>query len=369
MNFLTVTHFFEAHGGGIEKVAGRLVREFAALGHASAWLASSSDPAPAEPGLSTLPIACINPTERLAGLPMPIPGSAGLRTLSRAVAQCDVVIVHDALYATSIAAVLLARRQRKPVILIQHIAAIPFRSAAMRSLMALANSLVTRRMLKAADQVVFISETVRSELARFPVRRPAQLLFNGVEPALFHPGSSERATFGLPDTERLVVFAGRFVAKKGLSVIEELARLCPDITFALAGAGPIDPLLWQLTNVHCLGSLPTERLAALYRSSDVLLLPSVGEGYPLVIQEAMACGLPVICSTASQSADPMAARFLQGVQVDLADPVGTARGIAPLLAVPMAAHERSAMADYAIRTYSWPAMASGLATIARDLAG
>jgi starch synthase len=33
MRLLTVTHFYEAHGGGIERVAGRLNREFAALGH------------------------------------------------------------------------------------------------------------------------------------------------------------------------------------------------------------------------------------------------------------------------------------------------------------------------------------------------
>lgn len=58
--------------------------------------------------------------------------------------------VYDALYATSIAAVRLARRHRKPVILIQHIAALPFRSAPLRGLMALANSLVTTRMLRAA---------------------------------------------------------------------------------------------------------------------------------------------------------------------------------------------------------------------------
>lgn len=66
---------------------------------------------------------------------------------------------------------------------------------------------------------MFISETVHEELARFPTRQPAQLLFNGVDPAM-----------------------------------------------------------WRLGNVQCLGSLPAERLAALYRSADLQLLPSVGEG-------------------------------------------------------------------------------------------
>lgn len=81
----------------------------------------------------------------------------------------------------------------------------------------------------------------------------------------------------------------------------------------------------------------------------------------------MACGLPVICSTESQHADLAAARYLLGVSIDLADPAGTARRIAPLLAAPVDARDRSAMADYAIRVYSWPAMAGAVAAMAGSL--
>src|SRR6266516_1255456 len=45
-----------------------------------------------------------------------------------------------------------------------------------------------------------------------------------------------------------------------------------------------------------MGPLPQEELAMIYKASDVFILPSYGEGFPLSIQEAMATGLPIITS-------------------------------------------------------------------------
>src|ERR1700712_4095018 len=101
MRILTVSHFYEAHGGGIERVAGQLCRQFAAAGHEAVWAASDADAPPASP-IAALPLRCINPTEALTGLPMPIPGWRSLRALIREAGRSDVVIIHDSLYVTSI---------------------------------------------------------------------------------------------------------------------------------------------------------------------------------------------------------------------------------------------------------------------------
>lgn len=357
MHILMVSHFFESHLGGIERVAGHLSRQMIAQGADLVWAASAQDEAPED--VPAIALRCINPTERLTGLPMPIPGPGGMLALWRAVGRADAVVLHDALYVTSILALVMAKLRGKRMVLIQHIAGIPFASPVMRGVMALANALVTRPMLRAADRLVFISDTVRRDLLGDAARRDYALLFNGVDGAVF--SRLGPAAEGLPQAKRRVLFVGRFVEKKGLAVLREVAAMRPDTCFLLAGAGPIRPADWGLPNVHDLGRQSAAQLAALYRSVDCLLLPSVGEGYPLVIQEAMACGLPVICGAPTDQADPEAGRWLRGIAVDLADPQGSAARVAIALDAPsLTLPQRAEMAAWAARRYSWAAMARSL---------
>jgi glycosyltransferase involved in cell wall biosynthesis len=373
MRFLCVTHFFEGHGGGIERVAGHLNRHIADAGHDVRWAASAADEAPRNAGVEILPLRCVDPLERLTGLPMPLPLLSACGAIRRAVRQADIVIIHDALYVTSILAMLSAAVAPKPVVLIQHIAAIEFANPLMRGLMWLAIRLVTRPMLRRADQVLFISDTVRAAFADVRMKRAARLLFNGVDGAIFHAGPADdqaatRQRHGLPATGTLAVFVGRFVEKKGMRILREVARRLPHVDFAFMGAGPIDPARWALANVHVLGIQPPAIVADLYRTADLLVLPSVGEGYPLVIQEAMACGLPVVCGEESAKADPGASRWLRGVAIDLGDPEGSATRVAAAIGeVAQDDEQRLQMASYAAATYSWPAMASAIIELSRGI--
>jgi glycosyltransferase involved in cell wall biosynthesis len=365
VRLLTVSHFYENHGGGIERVAAQLCRQFVLAGHDTTWAASSADSPPKEL-IKALSLNCINPSEALTGLPMPIPGPKSIGALARAVRKSDAVIIHDSLYVTSILAMLLAKANRKPVLLIQHIASINFAGAVMRAAIKLANLLVTRPMLNAADQLVFISAVVRQELLGEHSNRLSLLLHNGVDTRIFHPRdpstrSVVRLEHGLQTDAPLAVFVGRFVEKKGLAVLKELARRRPELQIAMVGTGAIDPKHWGLPNVHVLGQLDQGVIADLYGASDLLLLPSVGEGYPLVIQESMACGLPVICGEESAKADPGASAWLNGVPITLDQIEGSVQRMeAAIDALQMEPAERAAMAEYAAKTYNWKNMASDI---------
>lgn len=372
MNILTISHFYEAHGGGIERVAGHLCRRFARLGAMPQWAASAGDALP-DGDIKIIALRCVDPLEKLTGLPMPLPGPAAIYALRDAVRRSDVVVIHDALYVTSILGMIMAKLHGKPVVLIQHIAAIPFKSLSLRLLMQLANLIVTRPMLWAADVRIFISDTVRHDLLGTPARYPYRLLFNGVDSAIFYPPTSiearrnPSANYHFPPCAQRILFVGRYVEKKGLAVLRVLAAARPECQFLLVGSGPLRPAEWGLDNVYDLGVQAPDALAELYRGADLLLLPTVGEGYPLVIQEAMACGLPVVCGAPAHRADPEAASWLRGVNIDLSDPQGSAqRCSATIDSCRLTHREREAMIRYARERYSWQTMAQEILRLAQN---
>lgn len=362
MRLLMVTHYFASHGGGIEIVAQRLATELARVGHSVTWLASNASPAPANSPIATQSIRSGHWAERTLGIPFPVPASGELAAIYRAVANADAVMIHDCLYLSNIAAFVCAKRANKPILIVQHIGDVPYRNPVLRMVMQLANRLITSTLLARADQAVFISELTARRFSHVRFRRAPVIAFNGVDSSIFHLSTTVsrqqlRARFEVGESDKLIVFAGRFVEKKGLGTVRALAEQRPKISFVLAGHGPIDPASWGLPNVRVVGQLPAHDLADLYRAGDVLLLPSTGEGFPLVIQEALACGLRVLCGADTALADSEAQAFLTGAAVDPAEPTVTASEFLAALdketARDQSDKERKQRSEFAIGRYSW----------------
>lgn len=308
MRLLLVTHFYPSHGGGIELVAEQLARRLIGAGHRVVWCASDVDPPPAIAGVEARPMRSFNLVERISGFPYPLWSASAWRTLAREVRECDAVHVHDAIYAGSLVASVLARRARRRLVVTQHIATVPL-PRLLRPVFALANRLAAATVLARADAVAFISPEVQRHFEGLVGARDGfAYVPNGVDTALFHPPTVERdalkAELGFDPRRPLLLFVGRFVPKKRLPLVRALAAQRPHWQWCVVGKGPEDPAAWGLANVAAPGPLPPQRLAQLYRAADLLVLPSVGEGFPLVVQEAMACGLlPCIRAEVAAGAD------------------------------------------------------------------
>ena len=374
---LTVSNYFDTHRGGLEIVAGVLARELAGRGFAVTWLASNVTPAPAGCGARNLKTASFrvwNLAERRLGVPWPVLSPTAVARLWREVRAADAVLLHDSLYMTSIVTFLAARASRTPLVVLQHIGAVPYRNPILRGLMALANRLVGRPILGGAGQVVFISQFVRDYFAGLRFRRTPALIFNGVDTGVFRPAeagerAAAKARFGFAPDERVALFVGRFVEKKGVALLGKTAAARPDVTFAFAGWGLIDPAASGLTNVRVFSDLAGAGLAELYRAADVFVLPSQGEGFPLVVQEALACGLPVVCGDESTGADADAAPFLVGIDVTGAGEDVAAR-IGGAIDRALRGDDRSgpaARAAFARSRYSWSAAADRYAALLDSL--
>jgi len=322
MKVLMVTHYFDSHPGGIEIVARQIFHRLVGPDCHITWAAANVSPHPRASAYgASLPLNTWNGLEQAIGLPFPIPSLISLGRLWSAVGASDVVLLHDCLYLSNIAAFIFARMRCVPVVIVQHIATVPYRSFIVAKLMKMANLIITKPMLRAADQVVFISQITERKFRDFRFVRRPMLVFNGVDAEVFHPLSDHslkaalRARLDLPIEKPVVLFVGRFVEKKGLLILKKMAERHPEMTWAFAGSGPLSPSHWGLPQVKVYRDLCEGSLADLYRASDVFALPSTGEGFPLVIQEALACGLPIVCGAETATADEALAPFARGVPV------------------------------------------------------
>jgi glycosyltransferase involved in cell wall biosynthesis len=370
---LTVSHYFETHRGGIEIIAGRLAQELSGAFDVL-WLATGQ--ARSSPPVHCRPLAATNAIERAAALPYPLLSPCALRAIFRAARESDAILVHDAIYMTSVAGFLASRVYRKPCVVVQHIGLVPYHSPLLSALMRAANRLLVELILAKADQVVFISETTRRYFASVDFRRAPLVFFNGVDASIFRPPlnkaeiAAARIDLDLPPDAPIALFVGRFVEKKGLAILERLARARPEILFVFAGWGALDPARWAPPNVRVFRELSGASLAPLYRAADLLLLPSVGEGFPLVVQEALACGLPVLCGAETAAADPDSTGLLDGVEI-APDPDDAARLFAEALTRALARGQdfeaRAERAQFAARRYSWSAVGEDYRRLLEDL--
>ena len=113
-----------------------------------------------------------------------------------------------------------------------------------------------------------------------------------------------RRELGIPDDAVVILFAGKFESKKAPDTLLDAFLKCDNTKahLALAGSGPMEEELRGRAGgrpeVHFLGFQNQSRMPVVYRLGDAFVLPSRGPGetWGLAVNEAMACGRPVVVS-------------------------------------------------------------------------
>lgn len=158
-----------------------------------------------------------------------------------------------------------------------------------------------------ADVVVAPSASVRRVMQEFGVRRPIEVIENGVElrPFLNPSHPLTKAELGIPDTAVLLIYVGRLSPEKNLDRLLEqfaIARdIVPDLRLMLVGKGVIQEALEKQIQESSLendvlfpGAVPFDQVPSYMAAADLFVTASVTEVHPLTVIEAMAAGLPVV---------------------------------------------------------------------------
>jgi glycosyltransferase involved in cell wall biosynthesis len=302
MKILVVNNFFPEHVGGIEYVAYNLV-SLLRQKHIVHWMACDVSESPHQSCAGDIPLRCLNVTEKYLGFPYPIPVLTSLPKIFREVKWCDVINIHDCLYAANVLVFILAQMQKKPVLLTQHVSPVSYRKKYKNFLQTVAYGTIGRLIVARAVRIVFISQRVQKWFEiRMGLKRSTSIVMNGVDHRIFYPAPFKerdeiRKRLQFPDKKPIILSVGRFTEKKGLDILREAAERKPDYLWILIGRiDGLDPRLWKLSNVKVLINLFQSELRNYYSIADLIILPSTGEGVPLVLQEAMSCGTPVVVS-------------------------------------------------------------------------
>jgi glycosyltransferase involved in cell wall biosynthesis len=165
---------------------------------------------------------------------------------------------------------------------------------------------MVRRIWKGAHRVISVADGLRElALTTWP-KGDIAVIPNGVDTEYFRP-AGDVSPKGDNAPMRAVVTA-QLIERKGIQyLVEAIAsmdeayrqRLHVDV----CGVGPYGASLRQQVSatgmegcVTFRGLLEHEKMAELLRGADLFILPSLQEGTPVAVLEAMACGLPVIAT-------------------------------------------------------------------------
>jgi glycosyltransferase involved in cell wall biosynthesis len=193
-----------------------------------------------------------------------------------------------------------------------------------------------------ADWLIPVSTAGRTRLESFGVA--PQRITVATQPADLEPVRAAAAVCPRPQPPPLVVLtAGRLVPDKNLStLIEAVARVDPageSIALHIAGTGFQENELRALAAARGLpvrfhGAVSPAAMGELYAAAHVFALVSTFEPFGVVVREAVAAGLPIVCSRRAGAAGDVAVEGRNALLVDPEDVAGIAAALERIIGDP-----------------------------------
>jgi glycosyltransferase involved in cell wall biosynthesis len=303
--------YFHPHiGGGVERVVEEVCRRLAHEGHRVRVFTFNTAGAPAHEVMDGVHVYR-SPAVELTGL-VRMQSSVSPRLLPLALRAArreppDILHAHNLFFSSTAIAALLRRLLKRPLVTTLHVGSLRQLGGFSRLAASCYERTMGRAIVRSSDRLIAVSEAVARHAVHLGARPEAvRVIANGVDTRQFRPG--ERRANG---TFRIAC-VGRLIFNKGPQFLIEAApqvlQAHPEAEFVLVGDGPLRAALEERARrlnvdnrVSFLGT--RSDVAAILQGCDVLVRPSLLEGMPLAVLEAMACGLPVVATPVSGSAE------------------------------------------------------------------
>jgi glycosyltransferase involved in cell wall biosynthesis len=284
----------------------------------------------------------------------------------------DLIWGHFTLPGGAVAA-RLARRCGAPYAITLHGSDVPGYQNARFGLLYILLKPWIRTLWRNARHVVAVSEPLRDLALRSAPQAQIATIPNGVEIERFHPGPLRSPT---PADVRLIVVA-QLIARKGIQHLLAALAMLPDthrrrIVLEVCGIGPAEQTLRRQAHrlglaerVCFLGLVPHDQLPSRLQHADIFVLPSLQEGWPVSILEAMACELPCI-ATAVGGVPAMIRHASDGLLVPPGDAPALCGALKGLLESPDLRRSMGKAARLAVIPYAWPRIWQRYAALLRS---
>jgi glycosyltransferase involved in cell wall biosynthesis len=155
----------------------------------------------------------------------------------------------------------------------------------------------TRRSLALATIVTCVSQfTADLVYNELNYQGNIRIIHNGVDTNRFVPSARPHRN----SSEVRVLFAGNLSLRKGANLLPKIAlHLNPGVKLLVASGLRGKGDFAKPDRIESIGNIPYDKMPELYQDVDILLFPTVREGFGLVAAEAMASGLPVVATDCS----------------------------------------------------------------------
>jgi len=216
-------------------------------------------------------------------------------------------------------------------------------------------------VLNTADHVITVSQSNLACINKLDVSTPVTVIPNGFRSDLFYPRDSSecRRVLNLPQDKKIILTVGNLELIKGqkylIEAIGEIIRNRKDILCIIIGVGKVrSNLEHQIQSLgldgHIMlaGGKPHDEIPHWINACDLFVLPSLNEGNPTVMFEALGCGKPFV-GTKVGGVPEIIISDEYGLLVEPADPDDLAKKI---LAALDREWDREAILQYAER-FTW----------------